>query len=469
MTPSRRWTRSTGSCRRPTRPTLWQQPDAHQFHTNYESTDGSHSGYSFGTLDNLDTAIKARYGSWTSLAQYVQEAQVQNYEDTRAQFEAYIDHWANAPTPSTGTVYWQLNKGWPTLLWDLYNYDYDEAGSYFGAKKANEDLHVLYAYDTGQVTIDNLTGARQQGLSVQSKVYGVDGTVLDDQSTSQSLSLAPQQVSNGVLTPQVPAATTPPAPAKAYFVELILRQHGAVVDRNVYWLSTQPDVIDWTSTEGNPQANNGAPLSQYADMTALQNLPSEPVQVAADTAAQPGRGGKVVTSVTITNPSSNSAVAFFLRADVRRGNSDGTAQSGDNEVLPITWSDNDITLWPGESQTLTATYRSSLLHGAAPVVSVDGWNVPDATFAAPQSAAAVAAGTRPRPPRTSSTSGSRTARRPEAAPRSRASARRPVRGTAVTASGKAKAPDLTVTSVANSPTPPRRPASPRATAPTPTR
>ena len=119
----------------------------------------AHSGYSFGTLDNLDTAIAHRYGQWNSLAQYVQEAQVQNYEDTRAQFEAYIDHWNNYPTPSTGTVYWQLNKGWPTMLWDLYNYDYDEAGAYFGAKKANEDLHVLYAYDTGTVTIDNLTGA----------------------------------------------------------------------------------------------------------------------------------------------------------------------------------------------------------------------------------------------------------------------------------------------------------------------
>ena len=431
--------------------TLWQQPDAHQFHTNYESTDGSHSGYSFGTLDNLDTAIKARYGSWSSLPQYVQEAQVQNYEDIRAQFEAYIDHWANAQTPSTGTDYWQLNKGWPTLLWDLYNSDYDEAGSYFGAKKANEDLHVLYAYDTGQVTIDNLTGARQQGLSVQSKVYGVDGAALSDQSTSQPLSLAPQQVSDSVLTPQVPAASTPPTPAKTYFVELILRQHGAVVDRNVYWLSTQQDAIDWSSTEGNPQADNGDPLSQYADMTALQNLPSEPVQVTADTAAQPGRGGKVVTSVTITNPSSNSAVAFFLRADVRRGASAGTPQAGDNQVLPITWSDNDVTLWPGESQTLTATYRSSLLHGAAPVVSVYGWNVPDASFAAPQSAAAVAAvhtaedaahlqhfGVANGTP-----TGSVTAQPGVGTP--------PGTGTAVRATSKAKAPALTVTSVANSP------------------
>ena len=370
---------------------LWQDPDAHQFHLNYESTDGTHSGYSFGTLDNLDTAIQNRYGQWNSLAQYVQEAQVQNYEDVRSQFEAYIDHWNNI-TPSTGTDYWQMNKGWPTLLWDLYNYDYDEAGSYFGAKKANEDLHVLYAYDTGKVTIDNLTGASQHGLTVQSRVYNLAGQVLDNQTTKGSLTLAPQQVRDGVLTPQVPAATTPPTPAKTYFVEVDLRQNGVVIDRNVYWLSTQQDVINWDTTQGNPQADNGAPLSQYADMTALQTLPSEPVQVAADTVHKAGpNGDDLVTNVTITNPSSNSAVAFFLRADVRRGTAAGTADSGDNEVLPITWSDNDITLWPGQSETLTASFKSSLLKGASPVVSVEGWNVPQSIFAAPQSAAAVAA------------------------------------------------------------------------------
>jgi len=367
---------------------LWQQPDAHQYHTNYESTSGEHSGYSFGTLDNLDTAIQNRYGSWSSLSRYVLQAQVQNYEDVRAQFEAYIDHWNNYPTPATGTVYWQLNKGWPTLLWDLYNYDYDQAGSYFGAKKANEDLHVLYAYDTGSVTIDNLSGVTQPGLTVESRVYNASGQVLDDQ-TAHGLTLAPQAVRNDVLTPNGPAATTPPTPAKTYFVELILSQHGAVVDRNVYWLSTQQDVIDWTSTEGNPQANNGDPLTQYADMTALQNLPSESVGVAAATA--PGQDGHLVTTVTITNPSSNSAVAFFLRADVRRGSADGTAQPGDNQILPLTWSDNDITLWPGESETLTATYRASLLDGTTPVVSVYGWNVPALAVAAAQTHAAHAA------------------------------------------------------------------------------
>jgi exo-1,4-beta-D-glucosaminidase len=49
---------------------------------------------------------------------------------------------------------------------------------------------------------------------------------------------------------------------------------------------------------------------------------------------------------------------------------------GDNQVVPIMWSDDDVTLWPGESETLRATYRQADLAGAAPVVSVSGWNVP---------------------------------------------------------------------------------------------
>ncbi|HEY6309202.1 MAG TPA: beta-mannosidase, partial [Streptosporangiaceae bacterium] len=353
---------------------LWQNPGLNQYHLNYEPA--CLSGYSFGTLCHFDAALSARYGNWSSLAQYVEEAQAQDYEDTRAQFEAYIDHADNTPLPSTGTIYWMLNKGWPSLLWTLYGSDGDQAGSYFGAQEANRSLHALYALDNGTVTLDNLSNTSQSGLSIESKVYGLSGTLLDDQ-TAGNLTLASQQVLNNVLTPKVPAAGS--KPVQVYFVELLLRQNGTVTDRNVYWLSTKQDVVNWKKTLDQP----AGVISAYANLKSLQTLPPSSITATAKTTRQPGPdGADLTTTVTITNTSS-ATVAFLLRADVRRGTAGGQELSGDNELQSSIWQDNDITLFPGESQTLTVTYDSSDLQGATPVISVSGWNVPKIDIAAP--------------------------------------------------------------------------------------
>jgi exo-1,4-beta-D-glucosaminidase len=348
---------------------LWKAPDYNQYHLNYEPDlpGPSNGGYSFGTLHDLDRAMKARYGSWSSLSGFVSEAQLANYETQRAEFEAYVDHSSRAKAPSTGIVYWQLNKGWPTLLWDLYNNDYDQAGSYFGAQEANKPLHAIYDYASGTVSLANLTGASVDGLSVQSRVFSVAGTLLDDK-TAPGLAVAAGRVREDVLRPSVPAATKPPAKAQTYFVELLLRRAGQVVDRNVYWLSTQPDVVNWTKTIGQPQAT----MTSYADLTGLRSLAPATVSVTAHTSAD---GGEKVTDVTITNTSATTAPAFFLRADVRRGSPAGVPASGDNEVLPALWSDNDTTLWPGESETLEVRYAAAALRGASPVITVSGQNV----------------------------------------------------------------------------------------------
>jgi exo-1,4-beta-D-glucosaminidase len=306
-------------------------------------------------------------------------AQVANYETQRAEFEAYVAHSHASPTPSTGIVYWQLNKGWPTLLWDLYNHEYDQAGSYFGAKEANAPLHALYGYDNGSVSVANLGGADVEGLSVQARVYDLQGKLLDEQ-TAGGVSVASGGLASGLLTPKVPAATTTPQAAQAYFVELLLSRGGQLVDRNVYWLSTQADEVDWSKTIGKPQAT----MTGYADLSGLRSLPNAAVSVSADSHPQAGPGGAdTVTEVTLTNTSKDPTVAFFMRADLRRGDAAGTPAAGDNQVLPVFWSANDVTLWPGESQTLTAAYRASDLHGQSAVVSVGGWNVATVDVAAP--------------------------------------------------------------------------------------
>ncbi|WP_198045638.1 glycosyl hydrolase 2 galactose-binding domain-containing protein [Kitasatospora mediocidica] len=347
---------------------LWQSATDNQYHANYEN---GHGQYQFGTLYYFDRALTARFGAPKNLADFVEKAQIQNYENTRAQFEAFLDHSTNAATPSTGTIYWQLNKGWPSLLWDLYNQDGDQPGAYFGAKKGNETLHATYTQDNGTVTLDNLGSTTQGGLSVEARVYDLAGTVLDDR-TAGGMSLTGQQVLNSVLTPRVPAATNAPAAAQTYFVELTLRQNGTVVDRNVYWQSTQQDVINWSATNG----NDNATMTQYAALQGLASLPPSTITATGlSTRSRPGPdGADTVTDVTLTNTSTTPTVGFFLRTDLRRGTASGGELSGDNEVRSALWSDDDVTLWPGESQTLSVTYRAADLAGATPVISVAGSN-----------------------------------------------------------------------------------------------
>ncbi|HLK42642.1 MAG TPA: beta-mannosidase, partial [Thermoleophilia bacterium] len=255
----------------------------------------------------------------------------------------------------------------PTLLWSLYNNDYDQAGSFFGVQAADRPLHAIYALDAGTVTLDNLSGTTQAGVTVESKVYDTSGNLLDDQN-SATYSLTSQKVVNGILAPKVQTTS-----GAVSFVELLTKQNGAIVDRNVYWIPATPDVMA-SKTFGQPQAS----MSSYANLKALQALPANSsISATAVTSSVAGPAGsdKRVT-VTITNNSTTKTVGFFLRADLRRGTATGQELAGDNELTTSIWSDNDVTLWPGESTTLTATYSSADLQGATPVVSVSGWNMP---------------------------------------------------------------------------------------------
>ena len=78
-------------------------------------------------------------------------------------------------------------------------------------------------------------------------------------------------------------------------------------------------------------------------------------------------GAEDIATVTLTVPPSAKAVALFQHVSIKRS-------AGGEPMLPILWSDNDITLWPGESLTLTAHFATS--GAATPVVEVSGWNVP---------------------------------------------------------------------------------------------
>ena len=324
---------------------LWKYPRLRQYHA---SADWS----PFAVLTPFDDALAHRYGAPTSLADYVAKAQLDNYDNVRAQFEAFNAH-MDAANPSTGVIYWMLNNAWPSLHWHLYDYYLNPAGAYFGAKKANEPLHIQYAYDSRAIMLVNHTLAGVHGLQAHIRVRNLDGSVRYEQRV-RDITLP------GNRTLQVATLPAIAHLSRTYFVELELADaDGKPVSRNVYWLSTQADVLDWKRSNWYL-----TPLTQYADLTALRTLPAATCAVRATTRRE---GNEDVTTVTLSVPASSRAVALFQHASIRLGAHGALA-------LPIRWSDNDVTLWPGESMVLTARYAAQ--GAAAPVVEVGGWNVP---------------------------------------------------------------------------------------------
>lgn len=324
---------------------LWKYPEQRQYHA---SADWS----TFAVLTPFSKALAQRYGTPTSLADYVAKAQLDNYDNVRAQFEAFSAR-MDAAKPATGVIYWMLNNAWPSLHWHLYDYYLNPAGAYFGAKKANEPVHIQYAYDSRGIVLVNHTLDDAHGLQAHIRVRNLDGSVRYEKQL-QSIDLA------GNRTKQLSTLPTIGGLSSTYFVELELASADSKpVSRNVYWLSTKADVLDWANSNWYL-----TPLTQYGDLTALKSLPAATSEVQASTQRD---GHDNVTTVTLSVPAASPAVALFQHVAIRRG-------AGGDLALPVTWTDNDITLWPGESITLTARYASQ--GTAEPVIEVSGWNVP---------------------------------------------------------------------------------------------
>jgi exo-1,4-beta-D-glucosaminidase len=69
--------------------------------------------------------------------------------------------------------------------------------------------------------------------------------------------------------------------------------------------------------------------------------------------------------VTISNRSKS--LAFFIRLQINMGNGE--------ELLPVLWDDNYISLLPGETREIRATYRRQDRGSRGAVISISGWNV----------------------------------------------------------------------------------------------
>eukprot|EP01012_Entosiphon_sulcatum_P011716 TRINITY_DN17211_c0_g1_i4.p1 TRINITY_DN17211_c0_g1~~TRINITY_DN17211_c0_g1_i4.p1 ORF type:complete len:861 (-),score=104.81 TRINITY_DN17211_c0_g1_i4:6-2558(-) len=293
----------------------------------------------FHDLRFFTPPLNARYGDATSAADYLLKAQVMSYESHRAMLEAY----SAKKYTSTGIVQWMLNNAWPMHYWHLYDYYLNTGGSYFGAKKALETVHIQYNNDpAATIVIVNSLYQPVSDLTATVQIYSVNG-----EKAYENVTKIASVPSDGVVI--VGTVPTVHPLTKTYFLALSLSSGTSVLSRNVYWLSTHPDVLDWSASNW-----YRTPCKSWADLQLLESLPAVHLNVTS-TITEPGR-----VQVVVQNPSGS--IAFFLRLRLVQGSED---------VLPTFWDDNFISLMPGETRTIIGSFDPQI---SMPAVVAELWN-----------------------------------------------------------------------------------------------
>jgi len=313
---------------------LWTEPDKNiRFHMGSDAS-------SFRNRTIFNRGLWRRYGAPISLEDYVQKAQMSDYEVTRAQFEAYASMWSNPKRPATGLIYWMLTGALPKLHWNLWDYYMRPSGNYFGAKKGSQVEHVAYDYVRQTVWLTNRSLGRSGSRRVDLQIIDTAGKVLHgdtfDVSTSPNSSKNIRSLSS-VLKAH--------GDEKLVFLKLVLADGDTVLSRNVYWLSPgTTDKLAWDKSDW-----RHTPVAEFSGFTKLNELPSATVdvKVAWEGDNMPAADGETPQRrAVVTLENLTTAPAFFISLSL--------VDAHGQEVLPLTWSDNYVTLWPRETLALTA-------------------------------------------------------------------------------------------------------------------
>jgi hypothetical protein len=276
--------------------------------------------------------IASRYGKIANLADFVRKSQLANYEAFRAMYEgrnAQLFH------PTTGILTWMSHPAQPSFVWQLYHHDLEPNSSLFAVKKASELVHIQFNESTGELQIINNLPDAITGATASITIYNLDGSIAYQHDYKVD---APPAAATNLGAVDLPATLS-----SVHFLKLTLHDASAkLLSDNLYWRA-QPDHQD--------------------DLTDLNKLLT--VTLEAQIERKDTDGNSLVT-VTLHNPTKDLALMTHLQ--LRR-------QSSSERVLPVFYSDNYISLVPGETRTITIEADSSSLHNETALVVLDGWNI----------------------------------------------------------------------------------------------
>lgn len=266
------------------------------------------------TTQNFGDFINAvdRYGKAESMEDFSRKSQFVTYDAWRNMLEAWNSKmWNN----TTGLILWMSHPAWPSMIWQTYTYDYETPGSYFGAKKACEPIHIQMNLPENDVMIINTTLNDYKSVTAGLRFIDLEGKELykkniklDAKANSATKCFVPEKGNN---LPQL------------YLARLELKDaKGKVLSINDYWMT------------------NGDKKSYEA----INTLPSTTVTI--KTISSKGK-----TWVEVSNPSKTLAVAVKLNV---------VDKNSKEILLPAYFSDGYINLLGGEKRLVELDIPKSI-------------------------------------------------------------------------------------------------------------
>jgi hypothetical protein len=274
---------------------------------------------------SFNKMVEKGFGQAKSAEEFCRWAQLINYNGYRAMFES-------TSKSRAGLLLWMSPPCWPSMVWQTYDYYFDPTAAYFGCKKACEPLHIQYNSLTDSIEIVNHSAGNRQAVTATATIYDINGRRAYQQKTrinsSEDTTIAWQKLSK----------LMPKSPSSVYFLRLTLADKKNVVSENTYIMGSE---------EGNYQALQALPKAEVTQqMTVSSN------------------GNDYTASITLHNKSK--VPAPFLRVNLK-------GEDGE-QILPAVYSDNYITLMPGEQKTVTIQWRKEDARGQQPNIEVTGIN-----------------------------------------------------------------------------------------------
>ncbi len=305
--------------------------------------------YEFATLERFKEALDKRYGESANVDEFARKAQAMNYELMRPMFEAFQCHKGKA----TGIIQWMLNSALPNIYWQLYDWYLMPTGAYYGAKKACEPLHLLYNYGDNSVYFINDLETPVKQFKALIRIYDINSVELLNKTRDINA-----DADSSIRIFEIPAINNL---SMTYFLDLrLLNNNGEEIGNNFYWLSRKEDVLDYDAVLGDFTFHT--PSKEFADLKQLNDLPKTELEVRE---MQTKNNTELIYTLALRNKSDK--ISFLTELHLI------DAKSGES-VLPVIWSDNYISLLPGESRKVKAHIELKYLPKDNIRLKINGFN-----------------------------------------------------------------------------------------------